>query len=97
MNKHIAHYTTNTNNTSPESPHHCILTHNNDAYTGTDQLGKLCRKLKTGTLEIYRNDKLSLTVNVEQRAALALSESKTTGLRLSKYRKFDAASFDKQG
>ena len=93
--KHKAFFTKNTDKPKPETSHHCILVHDGEAYRGTDQIGKLCRKLQTGTLEIYRGDMLCLTVDVEKRKGTTLSENKVTGFRSSRYVEFDATVFDK--
>lgn len=57
-------------------------------YKGGDFVGRLCRELKTGTLEIYRGDMLCLTVNVEERAKVSLTDSDTRGLGMAEYRPF---------
>lgn len=44
-------------------------------YTGTDAVGKMCRELETGTLEIYRGEKLCLVIDVEKRKTKALTEN----------------------
>jgi len=65
------------------------LFHNTIEYKGTDAVGKLCRVLKDGTLHIYRNGKVCMTVNVSERAKKSLSEN-DTGIRYVKYVPFDA-------
>ena len=65
-----------------------ILTHNGISYTGTDQVGKLCRVLKEGVLEIYRDGRLSMTIhNVQKRSEKSLTEN-GTGLQYIKYNPF---------
>jgi len=54
-------------------------------YSGTDAIGKACRALGNGILNVYRGDDLSLTVNVEKRALKSLSENDKGGLRYGKY------------
>jgi len=63
------------------------ITHDGTEYTGTDKVGKLCRELGAGTLEIYRDDMLCMTVDVEQRALKSLSEN-DRGFSLGKYKPF---------
>lgn len=60
-------------------------------YRGTDQVGKLCRELKQGALHVYRDSKISMTVDVFKRAALTLSENDKSGLRYVKYKPFPTA------
>lgn len=60
-------------------------------YRGTDQVGKLCRELKEGILLVYRDSKLSMTINVESRAEKSLSENDKNGLRYVKYQPFTGA------
>lgn len=65
---------------------------NNVEYTGADAVEKLCRVLKTGKLTIFRNGRVSMTVNVAKRAEKSLTEN-DKGLRYIKYRPFDAERF----
>lgn len=72
------------------------LIHDDVIYTGTDQLGKLCRVLKHGTLTVYRGEKPCLIVDVEKRALKALTEN-DKGFRLGKYEPFTGLTkLDKQ-
>lgn len=57
-------------------------------YTGADAVGKLCRELKAGTLEIYRGDLLCMTFDIEKRAKRSLTESPSCGLRYADYKAF---------
>lgn len=59
-------------------------------YKGTDQVGKLCRVLKTGSLSIFRTGKVVMTVDVEKRALKSLTEN-DKGFRLVKYTPFDVS------
>lgn len=68
------------------------LHHNGICYKGADQVGKLCRVLKTGRLSIYRTGKVVMTVDVEKRALNSLTEN-DKGLGYIKYRPFDAMRF----
>lgn len=68
------------------------LWHNGKLYSGTDQVGKLCRELKTGNLDIFRNGKVVMKVNVEKRAEKSLTEN-DNGLGYVKYRPFDRTVF----
>lgn len=96
--KHTAHLHPNSNKPSPESSHHEILVHNGKHYTGTDQLGKLCRDLKTGSLTVYRGTTPAYTVkNVAARADKSLTENKHTGFRLVKYMEFDVRGMQSSG
>jgi hypothetical protein len=63
------------------------LWHNTVLYKGNDQVGKLCRELKTGTLHIYRTGKVAMTIDVEKRALKSLTEN-DSGLRYGKYTPF---------
>lgn len=60
---------------------------NNVEYKGTDAVGKLCRVLKTGNLTIFRNGRVSRTVNVEKRALKSLHDN-DMGLGYHKYTPF---------
>jgi hypothetical protein len=57
-------------------------------FKGTDQMGKLCRELKQGTLHVYRDGKISMTVDIAKRAEKSLSENDKNGLRYVKYTPF---------
>lgn len=65
-----------------------LLLHDGEIFKGTDQVGKLCRKLKEGILRVYRAENLAMTVNVESRAEKSLSETDKGGLRYGKYAPF---------
>lgn len=63
------------------------LHHNGVCYKGTDQVGKLCRVLKTGRLSIFRTGKVVMIVDVEKRALKSLHEN-DKGLGYHKYTPF---------
>jgi hypothetical protein len=65
---------------------------NGAVFKGTDQVGRLCRELKAGTLQIYRSDMLCMTLDIAERAEKSLGES-DRGLRFSKYQPFDRSVF----
>lgn len=44
-------------------------------YSGTDAVGKICRDLVTGVLEVYRGDLLVLTINIDWRKNKSLSDN----------------------
>ena len=95
---HTAQLQPNTGKPSPESSYHEVLVCNGKHYTGIDQLGKLCRDLKTGTLTVYRGDTPAYSVrNVAARAEKSLTENKHTGLRLVKYVEFDVRGMQSSG
>ncbi len=64
------------------------LWHNDVLYKGTDQVGKLCRVLKTGRLSIFRTGKVVMIVDVAKRAEKSLTEN-DKGLGYIKYTPFD--------
>lgn len=66
-----------------------IPIHNGETFKGTDAVGKLCRKLQTGTLEIFRYGRLAMTVDVEKRKEQSLTENAEHGFRMRKYKPFD--------
>jgi antirestriction protein ArdC len=68
------------------------LHHNGVCYKGTDQVGKLCRVLKTGKLSIFRTGKVVMTVDVEKRAEQSLTENDKR-LGYTKYTPFDVTRF----
>jgi hypothetical protein len=43
-------------------------------YRGPDMVGELCRVLKTGMLEIFRNNKCVMRVDVAKRAKYSLQD-----------------------
>lgn len=62
---------------------------NGATYSGTDQVGHLCRALGYGSLEIYRDNVLSITItNVVKRGRFSLSEQVGAGLRYLPFRVF---------
>jgi len=62
------------------------LVHGDVVYKGCDQVGRLCRVLKQGTLDIYRDSKIAGTVkDVSKRAEMQLSEN-DRGFRYVKYK-----------
>lgn len=69
------------------------VVHNGTEYLGTDAVGKLCRFLGTGRLEIYRQGKLALVVpDIDRRASESLTEHKERGFRRVPYRPFEIGS-----
>lgn len=70
----------------PDKPWITGVRYDGKEYMGTDAVGKLCRVLGQGTLEIYRGDMLCMTVNVEKRKEKILEELKHSGFRMIKYR-----------
>lgn len=68
------------------------LWHNDVLYKGTDQVGRLCRLLKTGELSIYRTGRVVMTVDVEKRADLSLNENDRR-LGYTKYAPFNLLVF----
>lgn len=51
------------------------LEYNGKIYEGTDKLGKLCRELGTGKVEVYNGDKLCYTCEAEERGKMSLQEN----------------------
>ena len=72
-----------------------VIRHGKDVYTGVDQVGKLCRDLRSGTLKIYRGEMLCLTVDVKKRAGRSLRDDKKIGLVNTLFREFDKSKFHK--
>lgn len=62
-------------------------THGGVTYSGKDALGRLCRKLETGTLLVYRDGKLSMTVDISGRAKQSMTDNDLT-LGLKPYQPF---------
>lgn len=65
----------------------------NEKFTHTDSVGRICRKIietdpYAGTLEVYRDGKLSLTVNIAKRAKLSLRENDKSGFSIAEYQQF---------
>lgn len=73
---HRAEWVKTTQERKPDRLVQPDLLHDGIRYRGADQVGKLCRVLETGTLEIYRGDMLCMSFDVEERAKYSLSESK---------------------
>jgi hypothetical protein len=78
----------------PGEPIEPRLEFEGEIFTGDDKLGKLCRKLKTGTLEVYRQDGvLAYTCNIEGRAKKKIKDYPDEGLRYRKYVPFSPQRF----
>lgn len=74
------------------------LVHNGVTYRGADQLGKLCRVLGKGKLEVYRDGKLSYSLkDISARAEKSLREDKGGGFKPVKYTPFGAEVFNAEG
>jgi len=69
---------------------------NGKPYKGTDQIGRLCRELQTGTLECYRGEMLCMTFDVAERKELRLYENQN-GMGFLKYVPFDRSVFTEKG
>lgn len=69
----------------PDKPWMTGVRYEGREFMGTDAVGKLCRELGTGTLEIYRKGMLCMTVNVEKRKGKVLTEKSGSGLKFAKY------------
>lgn len=63
------------------------LEYNGKIYEGTDKLGKLCRELGKGTVEVYKGDKLCYTCDAEERGKMSLQENQN-GLAYRPYKPF---------
>lgn len=72
-------------NVKPEE----VLEYQGINYTGTDQVGKLCRFLGEGRLEIFRGEKLCLIVaDISARGRRSLCEPKNGTLHYAVYTPF---------
>jgi len=92
--EYTANYVKSTQAMAPDRLIQPDLLYDGDRYRGPDQVGKLCRRLKTGRLKIYTiGGTLSMTFDVEKRAKLSLRESKSGigGMRYVKFVPFDAS------
>ncbi len=68
------------------------LLHEGRTYAGTDQVGKLCRELKQGTLHLYRDGRITMSGDVSKRAELSLTDN-DKNLRYVKYKEFPKDAF----
>lgn len=86
---HIAEFVKRNIPANPDTLNEDDLLYDGVRYRGVDQVGKLCRVLGNGVLQINRNGKPACMVwDVASRAKKSLQENKTHGFRMVKYAEF---------